>query len=311
MTAIDRPIFIVGVDHSGTTIFYKMMARHRGLAWFSQYSLRDGNFPGRARVPLHGWINRAGRASFDFTWRKEAGRLLPEPREGAGIWRRLVPREDGFLDRSDYSDQMADRVRKAISTDLEAWRLRRMLVKIPYLTRAIGLLDAVFPDALFIHLVRDGRAVALSNRKRFMERGLDATEALTVSARRWTDTLAYIEGLEQELAPRLMTLHYEEYCEDVHGSLLAVLDFCGLDRAAIELSPVPSTLRPTNGGWLAKCSPPERELLDRLMAPTLRRWGYSTFSEECGSLDRERVESQMEASRGRSAPAPTSEVQRA
>lgn len=280
MTDIDRPIFIVGVDHSGTTILYRMMARHERLAWFSQYSLRGGDFPGRMRVPFHGWVNRAGRARFDFTWRKEPGGFLPEPREGAGIWKRLVPREEGFLDRSDCDDRLAGRVRAAIGSELEAWHLDRMLLKIPYLTRAMAVLDQIFPDALFVHIVRDGRAVALSNRKRFMEQDHDAADALTVSARRWIDTLAYIESLEERLGSRLMTLRYEELCEDVHAQIREIVRFCGLDEADIDLSPVPATLRPTNGRWLADCSPDDRAYLDRLLGPTLHRWGYRTFQEE-------------------------------
>ena len=278
MTEIDRPIFIVGVDHSGTTILYNMMARHPELAWFSQYSLRGGDLPGRMRVPFHGLVNRVGRAAFDFTWRKKNRLLLPEPREGAGIWRRLVPRIEGFLDESDYTDEIADRVRRAFRSELDAWGLERMLVKIPYLTRAMALLDRIFPDALYIHIVRDGRAVSLSNRDRYMERGHGPFEALRVSARRWVETLDYIEGMEEDLGPRLMTLHYEHFCDDVHGWLQRCIRFSGLSPEHMDLDPIPRALHPTNEKWLSKCPPSEREMLDEVLTPKLRKWGYEPFS---------------------------------
>lgn len=277
MTAIDRPVFIVGVDHSGTTILYRMMARHPELAWFSQYSLRSGDFPGRSWVPLHGFANRAGRSMFRFRWQKETPRYLPEPREGAGIWRRLIPRTDGFLYESDYDDGMAARVRGAIRAELDAWRLQRMLVKIPYLTRAMELLDRIFPDALFIHIVRDGRAVALSNQKRFEQAGRDAAEALSVSARTWTETLAYIEKLHARLGGRLMTMRYEEFCEDVHAWLRRAIEFSQLDPDALDVNGIPSTLRSTNPKWLGSCSPGDERLLDRELAGTLARWRYPLF----------------------------------
>lgn len=280
MTEIDRPIFIVGVDHSGTTILYNMMARHPDLAWFSQYSLRGGDLPGRLRVPFHGVVNRVGRAAFDFTWRKKSRWLLPEPREGAGIWRRLVPRTDGFLRASDYSDGLAERVRGAFRSELAAWRLDRMLVKIPYLTRTVALLDRIFPDAFFVHIVRDGRAVALSNRGRFMERGLGATRALQVAARQWTETLDYIDALEEGLGPRLTTLRYEEFCDDVRGWVRSAIEACALSPEPMDLAPLPRTLRPTNARWLSSCSPEDRVLLDELLASTLERWGYPTFAAE-------------------------------
>jgi hypothetical protein len=277
MSAIDRPVFIVGVDHSGTTILYRMMARHPDLAWFSQYSLRGGHFPGRSWVPLHGFANRAGRSLFPFRWQKETPRYLPEPREGAGIWRRLIPRTDGFLYASDYDGEMSARVRGAIREELDAWRLERMLVKIPYLTRAMQLLDRMLPGAFFIHIVRDGRAVALSNQKRFELQGRNSLDALRTSARTWTDTLEYIEGMHGQLGARLMTMRYEEFCSDVHGGLREVVRFSQLDPDALDLEDIPQTLRSTNEKWLGGCSPSDRALLDRELGETLKRWGYPLF----------------------------------
>ena len=42
---VTRAIFVVGVEHSGTTILYRMLARHPDLAWLSHYSMRDGKNP--------------------------------------------------------------------------------------------------------------------------------------------------------------------------------------------------------------------------------------------------------------------------
>ena len=35
---IDRPIFIIGVGRSGTTILYNLLSIHPELCWFSRYS---------------------------------------------------------------------------------------------------------------------------------------------------------------------------------------------------------------------------------------------------------------------------------
>ncbi|MGE0160397.1 MAG: sulfotransferase [Gemmatimonadales bacterium] len=277
MSVIDRPVFIVGVDHSGTTILYRMMARHRDLAWFSQYSLRGGDFPGRSWVPLHGWANRAGRSMFPFQWQKAKPRYLPEPREGAGIWRRLIPRTEGFLYDSDFDPQIAERTRSAVQAELDAWQLDRMLIKIPYLTRAMQLMDRIFPDALFIHIVRDGRAVALSNQKRFEQGGRAPTDALRASARIWIETLEYVEALRGRLGSRLMTMRYEAFCKDVHGALREAFRFSQLPSQAADLEGIPTTLRSTNEKWLATCSPSDQRLLDQELAAGLKKWGYPLF----------------------------------
>jgi hypothetical protein len=291
MAAIDRPVFIVGVDHSGTTILYRMMARHPELAWFSQYSLRGGELAGRRRMPLHAWVNRMGRSLFRFRWQKETPGYFPTPREGAGIWRKLIPRTDGFLYDSDYDEEMAARARDAVRIELAAWRRDRMLVKIPYLTRAMQLVDRIFDGALFIHIVRDGRAVALSNRKRFEVEGRTFTEALRTSARTWVETLDYVEGMNARLGARLMTMRYEDLCADVHEGLREAFRFSQVDPDPMDLDidDLPRTLHPTNDNWLTGCSPSDRELLDHDLGGTLKRWGYPRFAEESSARTRRDV----------------------
>jgi hypothetical protein len=216
---------------------------------------------------------------FRFRWQKEVPGYLPEPYEGAGIWRRLIPRTDGFLYDSDYDDGMAARTRATLQAELEAWRLDRMLIKIPYLTRAMQVLDRIFPDALFVHIVRDGRAVALSNQRRFERNGRSPAEALRASARIWRETLDYVEALKERLGARVMTMRYEEFCDDVHGGVRAVIRFSQLDPEAIHIADIPKTLRSTNDKWIAGCSPSDRKILNQEIGAALKRWGYPLLEE--------------------------------
>jgi hypothetical protein len=55
----------------------------------------------------------------------------------------------------------------------------------PRLSTEIALIREVFPDTLFIHIVRDGRAVALSNCHKFQRREKDKLKALCHSAEHW------------------------------------------------------------------------------------------------------------------------------
>jgi hypothetical protein len=312
MGDIDRPIFIVGVDHSGTTVFYRMMARHPKLAWFTPYSLRGGELEGRARVPFNRLINRVGRRVIPWTWHKRprAGFPYPEPREAPSIWRLLVPRTEGFLDDEQYTEEQAEVVRGAFRAELEAWRLRRMLVKIPYLTRTLALLDRIFPDARYVHIVRDGKAVALSNRSRYQDGGRDPGEALHAGAVQWRDTLHYIEGLNGRIGDRMHTVRYEEFCADVHGSVREAFRFCGLDPAEAPLEGIPKTLHPTNGKRLSQSSVPDRLLLNDLLEPTLVRWGYAPFQN--GELSAEPLAAQeSDATTARGGSSTTAHVARA
>lgn len=275
---VDRPFFVVGVDHSGTTILYRMLARHPELAWFSQYSLRNGDVRGRTRVPFNGWINRTGRRLTGFTWRKKERWLRPEPREGITIWRSLIPRDYEIRSESDCTPELAERLRAVVRSDLRDWRLERMLIKSPYLSRCVQVLDRAFPDALYLHIVRDGRAVALSNRDRIgEERGLQPREALMESALYWSETVDYLEECAERIGARFRTVRYEDLCQDVHAYVEEALRFAGLEPEGAQLEGVPSTLVPTNDRWLRSCSLDERDLLDRVLGSTLWRWGYQTF----------------------------------
>jgi hypothetical protein len=285
MRGIDRPIFIVGVDHSGTSLLYRMLARHPEVAWFSQYSQRGGGFPGRVWIPFHAWTNRTGRELFDFTWRKREGSLLPEPREASGIWRRLIPRTDGFLDASHGSEGLASRVQATLRSELAAWRRERMLVKIPYLTRAMLLLDGILPGARFLHIVRDGKAVALSNRARFERRGHEPVVALRLAAHQWAETLEYVERAGSSFPDRLLTLRYEDFCTDVHGWLREAARFSGLEPRWLDVEPLPRTLQPTNDKWLRHCPAEDRRLLDDILGTTLARWGYEPFPDDDGGAE--------------------------
>lgn len=275
---IDRPVFVIGVDHSGTTIFYRMLARHPELAWLSQYSLRDGTIPGRARVPLNGWINRTGRRLTDFTWRKRHRIVRPEPKEGTATWRALVPETPRLLHAEDCTDEMARRVRAAIRSELEAWRLDRVVFKIPYLTRAVLLLDHILPDAHFLHIVRDGRAVALSTRELFAEEGRSANRALRAAAANWVMTVEYVERCAEVLDGRLWTVRYEDLCVDVHGTVAEAWRFCGLEPVAQQLDPIPSELEPTNERRFLQSTQEDRATLNEVLAGTLERWGYAPFA---------------------------------
>ena len=68
-----RPVYVLGVAHSGTSILRKMLAYHPEATWFSQYSLRDGSVEGRRRVPFAHAADRALRCFVRYDWRMEKG----------------------------------------------------------------------------------------------------------------------------------------------------------------------------------------------------------------------------------------------
>ena len=260
------PVFVLGVDHSGTTILYRMLAHHPDLIWLSQFSLRGGEIPGRPGRRAAGLRDSLMRR-VPHPWTKEDSglvrRLVPHPGEEPAVWAYLLEDEGAS----------AERLRETLAAFSARHGNRRLLAKRPAFTRHLPLLRDAFPRAAFVHIVRDGRAVALSLRGKELKRRpeLDPGGALEHSARFWVETLERIDatpGIEP------IGLRYEDFCEDVHGSLRSVLERAGLDAGRFPFERVPERLEVSNSRWTADADPGELERVTAIEAELLGRHGY-------------------------------------
>ena len=258
------PLLVFGVAHSGTTILYRMLAYHPDLTWFSQFSLRGGEVPGRRRAPGVSGLDVAMR-SVPHQWRKGKTRLtrllIPRPGEAATIWNSLLADER----------IAGGRVRSTMTGFSRRHGRRMVLAKWPDFHRHLGVLNEAFPHARLVHIVRDGRPVALSLRPKF-ERTLDHDEALQAAAWHWVDVLARTDAAR---GMNVLEIRYEDFCEDVHGVIRTVLDHAGLDAGVFPFSRCPSVLSNRNGRHLEAASTRELEEVSRIQLRVLSRHGYS------------------------------------
>jgi hypothetical protein len=261
-----RPLYVLGVAHSGTSILQKMLGHHPDAAWFSQYSLRDGSVPGRRRVPCAHAIDRTLRRIVAHDWHKEKGgrlnQLIPRPSEVHTILLYVLAAES--------ESEAADRLRRVVDEEGARWRKPVLVAKPLPLLGHFNLLAAAHPDARIVHIVRDGRAVAARLRHKFMRSGETPAEGAHLAAARWIDTLDELERLD---LPTL-TLRYEDFCADVHGSLTRTLEHATLDPKRFPFDLVPRSLAPTNQGRVRQLSAAELEAVEATEAPRLRSFGY-------------------------------------
>jgi omega-hydroxy-beta-dihydromenaquinone-9 sulfotransferase len=161
MTAVDRPIFFIGMPRSGTTILFEAFARHQALAWPTKYTDKAPRLPwlNLARMPL----DKFGGRKAQYAHRHLGNRFLPLPSEAYGFWNTVAARNFGrsYLMRSPPDENTKVRVSNAVAR-IASWQHKpRFTAKLTGPAR-IGFLSAIFPDAKFIHVVRDGRAVVHS-----------------------------------------------------------------------------------------------------------------------------------------------------
>jgi hypothetical protein len=262
---------VLGVDHSGTTILYRMLAYHPSLAWFSQFSLRGGQIPGRSRRPGADRLDRVLRR-LPHSWEKSRSRIgrftVPRPGEEAPIWNYLL--EDEATD--------AARVRSCLREFSKRFNGRPVLAKRPAFVWHLDLLSAAFPQAHFVHIVRDGRPVALSLRAKKLRqaalvgRELDPDVTLQESALDWVDGLERVEstpGIEP------IEIRYEDFCADVHGVIDSVLRHSGLDTESYPFERCPPTLSQRNARWLERASDRELAEISEIQRDCLLRYRYS------------------------------------
>lgn len=153
-----RPVFVLGTGRCGSTLLHEILARHRGVAFISNLEDRLALPP--AAGLLNGHVHRAlpPRAA-----RKGGVRFAPS--EGYNALARevsplLVDPERDLL-AADASPWLASRMQTFFRRRAEMQRSPVVLHKFTGWPRT-GFLRAVFPDARFVHVVRDGRGVAAS-----------------------------------------------------------------------------------------------------------------------------------------------------
>jgi omega-hydroxy-beta-dihydromenaquinone-9 sulfotransferase len=286
---ITKPIIIVGTGRCGSTLFHRLLARHPQMMWLSPLCYKYPHKPGWNRMAVAAMDNPLLRRLFGDRIR---------PGENYRFWDKYAygfsePCRD--LVRSDVSARVKKQVRAAFEPMLTPKR-NRLLIKITGWPR-IGFLNEIFPDARFIHVLRDGRAVASSllhvsfwkgwHGPQSWRAGLLSPEdqALWESYDRSFTALAGIEWRIQmramEAARRAIDaslfheVKYESFCEEPVEHFRRVLDFVEIPWTEdFEEEIRAASIKSTSNRWRDDLAPGQQVILDDLLAEDLRRYGY-------------------------------------
>ena len=173
------------------------------------------------------------------------------------------------------------------------WHRRpRFVNKYPRSSVRIDYIRAVFPDAVFIHVIRDGRAVAasmlqaLGRRRRGQVkpdmpfthplgwRELIRQDKAEQVALQWRAVVSYVLGKRAELGPAYHEIRYEELCGNPRAALGAAFRFAGLGADEEVLARLPERLDSQNYKWKQQLSLQQVETITRTEAPLLEELGY-------------------------------------
>jgi hypothetical protein len=301
---------MLGTGRCGSTIVGQVVAMHPDVGFIANV---DDRFAGLNRK---GRLNNRIYRSLPAPLQKQGGR-----RGGGGHGRltsgvrsvAMTPSEGYRLLDRHVSPMLAKPCRDLVAEDASSWlsgRLRSFfeqraeaqgrelfLHKFTGWPRA-GLLHAVFPEARFVHVVRDGRAVASSLIQQPWWAGFGGPENWTFGplpgpdAELWHESgrsFAVLAGLEWKLLMEAfaaargrlpeqswLELRYEDVVARPREQIERLLAHLGLpwndgfDRAfaALELTPDRAD------AYRHELSARDVEMLDRALAPALAAHGY-------------------------------------
>ncbi|MBV8236084.1 MAG: sulfotransferase, partial [Acidimicrobiia bacterium] len=159
-------VFVVGAPRSGTSLVYKALCLHPDAAYISNWVRRVPAVPqlavlNRAATLLpdlrrKAWFGDGGNAYVYGKRRPLWQRAFPMPVEGEPLYTRA-----GVGDGMNGGVHL-DRLRASFAAVRRAGGGTTLVNKRVANNRRIPLLLTAFPDARFVEIVRDGRAVALS-----------------------------------------------------------------------------------------------------------------------------------------------------
>jgi len=291
-TEIAQPIIIVGTGRCGSTVFHRLLATHPRTMWLSGFAYLYPHRPTWNRWAVAAMGHRVLRRLFGGWVRaNEQYRFWDAHTYGCFS----EPCRD--LVASDVTERVRRQVRAAFAPMLNR-RRDRLLLKITGWPR-LGFLREVFPDAKFIHIVRDGRAVASSLlhidfwRGWYGPQGWRAgllTEEDQATWDRYDRSFVALAGLEWRIQMRAMDaarrlvppeqfleVRYEAFCQDPMEVCRRVLAFADLAETRGFMRDVRSQrITNTSERWRKDLTPAQQALLDELLDDDLRRYGYPT-----------------------------------
>jgi len=287
------------MGRSGTTIAFEAFSRHPLLAWPSNYCMwMPKHLYWNLLVPLADYTGLRGHKK-QYGRALPGNRFLPQPDEAYEFWDCYSETNFSrdYLSNTVATSRAREQVRGAVCALVRWQRKRRFAAKFTGPGR-ITYLSSIFPDALFIHVIRDGRAVVESLlRQRFWREkgGLDrpfwtgtpdavlrewevaGRDSAVLAALQWRHVIQSIRSEASEYrADAYMALRYEDYVADPVGAIVSMYRFSNLPMPGDEvLEQLESHvgMRDMNQKWRNM----EKDTLHRItraMEPLLSELGY-------------------------------------
>lgn len=302
---VPPPIFIVGMPRSGTTHLHNLLALDpqfrspRNYEVFNPHGFITGWLTTAILTPFLTWRRPMDSVQMTpFTAQEEefalAGMGSPSPYNGFCLPRQ-IERHDRYWRPEGFTPSELkkwSRHYKLFLRKLTCFRKRTPLLKNPANTGRVGMLKRLFPEAKFVHIVRDPRVVCQSNR-RLAEHGLvvfqlqDPIEGDSYASRSLGNYRklmdAYYRDTNAMDANDVAEVRFEDIERDPIATVQGIFSQLGVqpsDGYADRLAEYMQDVAGYRKNRFAQLDPTEQAAIDREMGPYLKAWGYQDQAQQ-------------------------------
>ncbi len=263
------PVHVIGHARSGTSVFVRMLRKYLriGFGTESQFIIR-----------FYENLSRYGDLADDSSRRRLVEDICQER-----WFERCDHRFGGFETSPD--EILADVATPSYAGVLDAvfrqlakqMRMERWGDKTPEYIDHLPVLFELFPDARFIHVVRDGRDVALSG----FEQPFGEKNVFT-AARAWKAAMDKVQAFAGSIPQRqFLEVRYEDFLAEPGDCFEKLIEFLEIDPQDGQLAKaitesVRGELKVGNTEkWRRRLSERQIQRFDRLAADALSHYGYA------------------------------------
>lgn len=208
-------LFVVGAPRSGTTWLHRMLAAHPDT------------------VALD-----AELTVFTYLYQAERRFLKEKHHIDAGDWDQGAPL---LFSEAEFYNGLRTIANAAYGRLLERKpEATCILDKHPAYAMRLPLIDRIYPNCRVVHIIRDGREVAVSMMSARKRAGFGAGD-VEGAARTWAEHVRGASADGNKLGPdRFLEVRYEELMERPEAALKAIFQFAGLPFSEAAIAKVAS-----------------------------------------------------------------------
>ncbi len=271
MMTISRPVFIVGMPRSGSTAFHRVLSEHPDLATTTHVTRKAPT-----NYPLLKLISLVIRDH--------------KPGEAGTMWDRYVRGDDDVLRAADVTPENRRYYTTAVANVLRLYHRSRFISKCPRNGMRMEFLREIFPDARFIHLIRDGRAVSRSvleqregsgDRMKWWDvrpigwRQWENEPPVASVAHQWRSVVQFVHDVGQTMpSDQYMEIRYEDFTRDPVNLLGRVCSFMDVAWSDEAIRAASRSIESRNDKWEKSFSTDDVAVMNRIMGDALKTYGY-------------------------------------